>query len=693
MLINKVILYKLPIDNSYTNVFNFVIKDYGFDEYKGKSETFDKIDDIFSDRKLEIYTKGADSKYINGNKKDAITITYSETEMSGIFNYNYAIIKGDTNKYLFYFVTDYKINNSLKNVTLYLEWDSWTNNIENINRNKKESFIYQETRHINSVTKDGNNRIITAFGINKDELEVAQTTTIDSETIKFADFSYLDKHYKILWQRLWLDKDATIKTLNYYYTDIADEFSTENTGAIPSLLPVRVVYIPVGAINVKTRQLETFTEYECVGTNTNPLFPNPKYYGKYSLSLAKSGDLIAYNKDKTSTYVINTDLTFHAPLDGLKVEPHNYSQNGNTIHYIRFGSVVSGKQSFINGRWGTIEGGTWLNSPNMILTHLPHSSYPEYIERNDKTKEIVTGNTQTINTSVDEILGMYGSISSAHKEKICYAINQYPYSYKSIVCGSKKFDLKYTGLIPTAKCKYRHVNRLNVTLQVSPKYHTDANPPFDINPLETPIVYSENTGNLVYSIDNLDRYLRENQSSIIASTTSAVAGGSLGVMAGLAMANPITGALAVTGATVATASKIKSQIADLKDINRTQDEYRNLTEIAINNREYQDDIYVIKHQMLKGTPEYNAALNSIHNYGIIVKVFDNPTVSWNTNFDYKQTIDCELPSVTNAQDRKEIERIFDSGVTIWHLDLCPKEALKNLDKRYNNVPYIWYQSI
>ena len=59
-------------------------------------------------------------------------------------------------------------------------------------------------------------------------------------------------------------------------------------------------------------------------------------------------------------------------------------------------------------------------------------------------------------------------------------------------------------------------------------------------------------------------------------------------------------------------------------------------------------------------------LYDIYRYGLQINHTDYSGNLSHKVFNYKQAVDFQIPTITNNQERFTIERIFNSGVTIWN---------------------------
>lgn len=77
-------------------------------------------------------------------------------------------------------------------------------------------------------------------------------------------------------------------------------------------------------------------------------------------------------------------------------------------------------------------------------------------------------------------------------------------------------------------------------------------------------------------------------------------------------------------------------------------------------------VYVIKKQI---TPEYRRKLTHYFNmFGYKVNEVKVPNFHTRTKWNYVQTESCTIYGQLNNEDLNELKRVFDNGITLWHID-------------------------
>lgn len=680
MTISKITLYKLPIDNTYKNVFDFN------NLPPSKMSLVSKIHALFHTTSLEIYSdlQLEKKKVLNMNKQISVTIDTNFIEGSpDIYNYNYAIIEARRydgelliSYFYFYFLTNFKINNIIDNnynITLHLEWDSWSNNIGKTDQMYSE--VYCERRHLDistiSETGGGNIRYETYTLTNALE-KVPLHKQIDELITSYLSnhVTFLDGKFtplKILWQRVLLDNELPTDTLLTYKKngDVMGGFTNEKEGIIPALNPLICVYIPVAVINTCTRkivpdfQLYAGYAYELESESVSLV---PAAYLQYTVNKK----LINFNVKsvffETSSHIVNSDLTFHCPFPESMI-------TFDTVNAIVIFGTPSNPMDEIMGLLKTS-----FSNGILCFSHSPYAKvYPPEMF---KSVDIPCTSYYDKTFTKSELISAYNSIDDIEKEKFVPQLHMYPYNYYLLVCGDKQFELSGYKTTEYYNLIYSAINRLNVAINCAPK-EEDIDKHFEF-------IYANNVGNLVYSIDSFDQYMRENSGKITAQSIASL----IGIIGGALSSGTVAGVAGIAGGIVGLAKTG----GGMYDADKAQDFYKNVSEFAINDVEYQDDIFVVKCE-IQDAEDRKRIVRNLNNYGIPYKGLTNLSSNFMTNFDYIKTVDCEIPSITNIEDRRIIESAFNSGITRWHIDTCNSIEIKRLSKQFCNLPLSLYDKM
>lgn len=160
----------------------------------------------------------------------------------------------------------------------------------------------------------------------------------------------------------------------------------------------------------------------------------------------------------------------------------------------------------------------------------------------------------------------------------------------------------------------------------------------------------------------------------------------LGSLFGIMLAASTAGAgLAVVGAGMALGN-YANNVSKVLDAN-SQD-----TIPAVNS---QDDIEtldcpIVQNYTMIDEREKAALLWNFHRYGYASARGESLRTNYRYWFDYRQTQECSLPNMHNANDRAIIEAAYDKGLTRWHVDAYGTQinheyrADVNLGASYNN---------
>ena len=657
MKITKVTLYKLPINNTYENVLDFA-QTNNVTKYMYAAS----ISSIFTDFYLAYEHSTEQHKHINGNRKEVVTLDYqSETSTATIYNYNYAIIEIDEQEPLFYFITDFKINNSLNNVTIYLEWDSWGNNIDNICNNTHTGHVIRRVdNRPDSITYNGDNIQVKYNNKNIRETNIdtgkKMTKIVDNMLSNASTYVlYNNRRYIVLWQRRFLDSDTDLYTNKSATGNTeTDYIRNEQEGAIPNLYPIRVIYIPVALVDYETREISKDIQYW-------------RFLSSYSssgyserLPLQYAGIVDPFTKWHTGVSIINVDLTFSSPFRGftqiknvdgfLTFEPQNPLDN--CIGYYLDNNIrIYGVTSIKNIPNSVIFGG---NTPTEINV--------QYIKTFSKSE------LSTIYESTDDNIS---AIINPH-------INLYPYKYYSLLAGTKKIDLTGGEDIHTYYYKPYNFNKLNTMLKVATNVNYS-----DINSV-TDYEYINNNGTVIFSTDSLAEFLRANAVSLQVSGGIATMTSLLGII-GAGLTGGATAGLIAGGAALSGVSKLANIGATIADVDNQRDHYRNTENIGTNDTEFQDSIVVTQTEQMNYIDKMRHLKNIIE-FGIMRDIESRPLSAMNANYDYVIADDVTLRGVTNIEDNRIISNRISRGLRTWHLDTCNINALlTNLSKKYCNL--------
>ena len=98
---------------------------------------------------------------------------------------------------------------------------------------------------------------------------------------------------------------------------------------------------------------------------------------------------------------------------------------------------------------------------------------------------------------------------------------------------------------------------------------------------------------------------------------------------------------------------------------------------------FYDGIYIFLEEVNTELLEIKKSIYDIYYYGTSIKENADITETFQNNFDFISVEKCDIPSISNFDERKICENIFNNGVTRWHIDGY-LQAVKNCNKEYVN---------
>lgn len=157
---------------------------------------------------------------------------------------------------------------------------------------------------------------------------------------------------------------------------------------------------------------------------------------------------------------------------------------------------------------------------------------------------------------------------------------------------------------------------------------------------------------LPYTYDNYANWYALNSYSQMWKTFETT----LGAVTGVAMGNPlaaVSGAGSLIGQQIGILDKKKTPDSLIGKVNGDFHKFFNLAGIYYNE--------------IQSKTEYIHMVDDYFTrYGYLINETITPTFDNRTNFDYIQTVDCNIVGNIPQEDIDELEAIFNNGVTIWH---------------------------
>lgn len=628
-----IILYSVPIDSTYTNVF---------DGYSHIDEYISFLDDNFTNLYVGVYQKS-----INLNKKIELQIQLEDSEVASIQNYNYVRIDVDSSYQYFYFIDSYKIENSVNNkvsAVLYCSWDVWSNNYLNIKDNDSNEFI--ENCHIDSYKAIATPSGLIQFRNNNYVTDEEDCRTVESHH-SIPSYNYDTNNFEVLYQRFFFSGEVKFNAFEYFpVTGIFGKSETEKYGVITTTNPVKVAYIPIAVINRQTNEIN----YNIRDYIVHLTHGDYTQIEKHDLFLSKN--FRPYTIDDPS--LIYSDITFLSPFEYYVDINKNQLVFGLPSASI-YGDDYSGYYGFI-----TTTNNSYYGFVN-VKTELDHSFYfniniqPAHVYSASIIKNLVSSKSKDDRYNFEPQMFVY------------------PYSFYSLRVGDSKLDLVGEYLTRDVNCK------LYLSNTTAPKlfYKNDNNSSYCAKP-----IFIQNKGHMFTQIDSLKEFMQSNSYQINAQKTSNAL--NLAVAAiGTAIGGPVGTATALT----ANASYLKNRIniyAKQKDADNKIDSTQTPSIYSTDDFMFQDSIFITKTE-IEDEKDKDRILNKFVLYGVNIENYGNIFSSTRFNFDYVKTRNCELRKIPiNNTDKIKLKSIFDNGVRKWHINGYTN-AVKNLDTDYVNI--------
>lgn len=288
-------------------------------------------------------------------------------------------------------------------------------------------------------------------------------------------------------------------------------------------------------------------------------------------------------------------------------------------------------------------------------------------------------------TKTDTIGSKYESFNPVTESKLL----MYPYSitiiddYKGNRQVIKNEYINDTNLVISAVGSLGTMNktayRVNSYLQPSVLYHGSQ------TALEHALI-NNSPNDLPIVSDYLSAYLQGNKNtienqktSILWNTSMGMIGNAVGGVASGVSGNPLGAMSSAVGVIQGAGSgiiQIQGIEAKLKDIDNMPP---NLVKMGSNAQfDYGNGltgIFIVKKQITK---EYRDKLTDFFNmYGYKINEVKVPNFHTRQNWNYVQTISCNITGNFNNEDLQELKNIFDGGITLWHTDDVGNYSLAN----------------
>lgn len=638
--VDYVRFFKVPFDNTYKNVYNYLSTD--------SKEIYNWLESNFRGIRWDIDNSPSGKiSFKTTNGKSTLSYTSapngpSSIEWFNIKDYNYCAVRFKTSTkefYMFYFVTGYSTlyQGVYPATNISIEYDVWTNNFTELSA-VTDKFT-QVQGHILDVQKISN---LIYHKYISDSMQELRTI-----------YQRLDFGKKILWLKLKMNSE-----IGYYIKNNDGAFiSTNINSANASCSQMPIVYVPVGVYN---SQAQAFDDAEY---NLYDKFNNLIVIKKLKFNIAQSGQ------------VASAEFTFYPPFD--------YSLTAGTTNYTIDSDVIKISEIYVKM---TIDGTTvYRTIAGSILMGRYAANQPLY----DKKTQVASILTKFTTSSA------YGSTTGYNSSLI--AINSYPNDYYEVQTGGAKYKIIPPQDAMSARV-YVYVIDEYVAFSVA-FYKGNSELIYESRRIPLP-----NCGYLTIVSDSESLFYRNQGNQLIARQQNAstqyqletvrnyakLTAGAIGIASGSG-----AGVATAAGAILSQYGADKSLEMQNNTINSIRADVANYLDSAtnINNDALlalcEQNQVIVNHYSPDTTDyAYEKVKLNIHKYGRATNVESSINDLPHKIFNYKRFSDYELPTIYNIDERNKLISILRSGVTIWNVLGAGSEneltAIKTMTKNCNN---------
>lgn len=672
-------LYKLPIDNTYENVFD----GWGHDSpttqtamisYGTTLRDLYDTDGIITDQiTTAVYNKSV--KISNGVSTITLPLSYEFVR-----NYNYIIINlsdvfSDTYPYYSlniqaFFITsvvsenDSEINPSC---TVTIEYDVWANNYYNLlHENNNKCNI--EEGHINRISEIQNSSVkMRTIPITGNRSEPTTYTTYAS-FVKDDDNLPSKNNFRMLWVAIELDDDANFsiyKPASNSYAEVAEVNAKTDYGIF------RYLFVPYRWVKDDGEAVSSFIQYTY---STGAIYPE---------TIKHITDIYDGIED-LRTHIKNLYFTYTPPFD---FKCYDF----NTAPFV---VIESSSAKTLVGHLGS--------SPSAVSVY-GGFVYTEIVEKKHFTTDDIKLNRDTL--GVQYFIQEYSQNTGAVNSEIPY--NNYPYCYASANIGSSKLPL------------YSYYTFSKVELEITPfVYGNNINAKYLIgdNVVDVNNTTIENNGYIPFTYELSQEYWRQNGAKIgysllssgikdLALLFAGMSTSSIGQTEALVPSGTYSNAFnpqtvvnfgQTSGDFITQARNLKLTMADLKNSRDTVNNYQSTGQLNY----FRLDRPLVSVTNIVLTEDFLVDYYSTLSRGYIYSRFGNAIENSRMSFDFVKSSNFRAISITNIKERNTIERILYLGVRKWHINNFTndiytqgqKERLTKLDYTVINpepelVPY------
>lgn len=661
MTADTITLYKLALSPDYKNVLDFGAR---------------PIDEVLT-QMAGLSTHTYHGVYpINFNGLSS-SVLLNEADFQFLETFNYLKAENETTFYYF-FVTDIQTVSDIegrKVTRLSLTLDIWTTYYSELYSDERQQFIQRRTLDGFRKVEDLEHGHYTTQAIDTEETTIATKPSIIQSINSLNDGTY-----SVIWQRCLVDEDFKFSkmwkktTSGQWYTipaspQAADSLDLNNENLFRfnrSYGTLSTIYIPYALINLKTREV-TYPTFQIQGVTNSR---NGRNYT--SFGTIPAGGAVFTTAGGFNTHVVYSDLTFAFAADprlGLDL----YISGGSATL-----SVLDQSDYFIFAQksYSTSSIFSWEN----LGFFVGYSSYTQYLANTDTTGRIDCDESVNIeNINLEEIQASTGDLFRMGFEA---RYHYYPFNFLSLFSTNVKLNT-----IPAVDggLSYRYTIKrseaLTSRLHFAPLYFAN----------DTNFFNLRTEGSLVVSKDNATEYMRANGASFITQKAQSLYNG---IMAntGNIKSQDTTAEGAPGGLGKSISSAVFSgatTVASFVDMVNAQNVYDIPSQNCVDSTLFLDDILVVQNQP-RDVSESERAWKYLAFFGVNYSRYGTVTDRSRSNYDYIQTLGCELPFIPNAEAREVLQSIFNNGVYVWHCDTAYQPALLTFNKDFCNIPLTIY---
>lgn len=292
----------------------------------------------------------------------------------------------------------------------------------------------------------------------------------------------------------------------------------------------------------------------------------------------------------------------------------------------------------------------------------------------------------------------FRDVFSGHVNDVNNKLKQSPYS-KIVLDDMKGHRIEYlpeyirgNDLILNVKGGVSHNNQIAWGFE---NYRYINNETYGEQMVHEHAVINSNPQDVAILNDNLAAYMQGNKNSLkvrqdniminsMMNTFNGVtngvssglnAGGVAGVGAGIGT-GLVSTATSVGTTAIQAQQEIKGMQAQIKDISNVPPSIQSMgANIHFDYTNKFDGIYIIYKQI---TSEYRRRIADYFKmYGYKTDLLKYPNLTTHTHFNYVQTKGCNITGQFNNEVTQNIKRIFDNGITLWHVDGVSNYSVNN----------------